>query len=163
MLKLYMTGLDDASQALILEMFNDTWLYEPGRHAQWVHWRAPKCCESDEECVRKAREALRRLLQHFPAVPLLYRWKHWEPALFFAIRGTMLNGVLQFALYQCASSQNIAKMADLDPDNPDLSLSLKQEVRLCKAVKFMTSENIKAATGFVSRQTRFSGQFLFFY
>lgn len=142
-------GLKQESQDLILSVFNDPWRFD---HRTWprgkfVHWCSTGCCASSSDAEAKAREALRLLLQQFPAVPLLYRWKHWEPALHWAIRGTMCNGVLQFALSMCADESSVAKFADLDPDSPDLSFAVKQEVRLSKSVSFLTSGTIQQDLG----------------
>ena len=144
MIRLALQGLDEDKQKTILSVFNDPWHF---RNNSWergdlVHWCSSNCCPSLAETKAKTREALRILLQEYPAIPLLYRWKHWEPALNWAIRGTLCYGVLQLALSMCANQDSISKCQDLDPDSPDLSFALKQEVRLTKSVSFLTSSTI---------------------
>eukprot|EP00435_Cladocopium_sp_Y103_P050187 s1190_g15.t1 len=144
LVKMALSGLPPEAQEIILAVFNDPWRFDPNtwREGCFVHWCTAGCCRSADEAKVKSREALRRLCQEYPAIPLLYRWKHWEPALNWAIRGTFCNGVLQYALSMCSDESSVAKFADLDPDSPDLSFALKQEVRLTKSVAFLTSDSI---------------------
>jgi len=149
LVKMALSGLPPESQEIILAVFNDPWRFDPNtwRDGCFVHWCTAGCCPSAAEAKVKTREALRRLCEDYPAIPLLYRWKHWEPALNWAIRGTFCNGVLQYALSMCSDESSVAKFADLDPDSPDLSFSLKQEVRLTKSVAFLTSDSIRQDLG----------------
>ena len=147
--RLCLQGLSEDNQETILSVFNDPWCFRPDawRSSRVVHWCAAGCCPSPAEARKKIREALRLLLEQYPSIPLLYRWKHWEPALNWAIRGTLCNGVLQLALSMCTDQNSMSKVADLDPDSPDLSFALKQEVRLSKSVSFITSDMIHQNLG----------------
>lgn len=53
-----------------------------------------RCCRNKEETRSKALRLLRSMLLPFPAVPLLYRWKHWSPALCWATRASMIHGLI---------------------------------------------------------------------
>lgn len=141
---LILRGMSEEGKRLCLEMFNEPWF--PAREsesASWTHYCAPGCCSDQQDCVVRAREALRELLQVFPDIPLLYRWKHWEPCLHYAMRGTMIYRFLPVALARSANSKlEEAQVAEMDEDSPDLSFSLKQEVRLSKTISVFRSDSI---------------------
>ena len=141
---LILHGMSEEGKRLCLEMFNEPWF--PAREsesASWTHYCAPGCCSDQQDCVVRAREALRELLQVFPDIPLLYRWKHWEPCLHYAMRGTMIYRFLPVALARSANSKlEEAQVAEMDEDSPDLSFSLKQEVRLSKTISVFRSDSI---------------------
>ena len=144
-----LAGLSAEHKKLILSVFNEPWRFDPNtwREGKFTHWCPPGCCTSAEDANAKTRQALRLLSQGYPAIPLLYRWKHWEPALNWAIRGTLCNGILQYALSMCCDETSMAKFSQIDPDSPDLSFALKQEVRLTKSVSFLTSERVQKDLG----------------
>ena len=104
----------------------------------------PDVAQVSWKAAHGGKQALRVLLQIFPDIPLLYRWKGWEPCLFYCIRGCVVHGFLQFALTHSANVDTVNKLESLDEDSPDMSFSLKQEVRLSKAIKVFNSESIYA-------------------
>ena len=121
-------GMDEGSRSLCLCIFNSPWFEDDGVHincsssaSDWCHWCGPGCCSDEEQFRVKLRVALRAMLQSFPSVPLLYRWKHFEPCLQYIIRGMMVQRVLVFCLNQCTSKENAAELEALDEDSPDLS------------------------------------------
>lgn len=143
-----LAGIPRGDQSVCLQIFNNIW-FQDGvvndcsfAHT-WCHWCGPGCCSDEIEFRARAKQALRALLQVFPDVPLLYRWKHFEPCLQYVIRGSMCHRVLQYCLLACSSPDNQAKLEALDQDSPDLSFSVKQEVRLSKAIAMLTSENFQ--------------------
>ncbi|CAK9011713.1 HMG box domain-containing protein [Durusdinium trenchii] len=147
-----LAGIPRGDQSVCLQIFNNIW-FQDGvvndcsfAHT-WCHWCGPGCCSDEIEFRARAKQALRALLQVFPDVPLLYRWKHFEPCLQYVIRGSMCHRVLQYCLLACSSPDNQAKLEALDQDSPDLSFSVKQEVRLSKAIAMLTSENFQAKMG----------------
>ena len=134
------------------QMFNDPWfmgeMNSPScmDNGTWVHWCPPGCCASESDAYKRGREALRELLEVFCDVPLLYRWKHWEPCLGYVLRGTLIYTFLLFALSRTASQTNQNKLnqdqiQDLDEDSPDLSFAMKQEVRLSKTISAISAES----------------------
>ena len=89
------------------------------------------------EMPRKCENSFRVLCGIFPDIPLLYRWKHWEAAGSYALRGIGVNGVL-VDLLQIAYSKSLPDMeaiaATWDEDDADLQLSVKQDLRVSKTV-----------------------------
>ena len=143
------SGLREEDHKLCMQIFNDIWINGNERSlfrkgGTWTHWCPPGCCASELESRSRGKQALRVLLQIFPDIPLLYRWKGWEPCLFYCIRGCVVHGFLQFALTHSANVDTVNKLESLDEDSPDMSFSLKQEVRLSKAIKVFNSESIYA-------------------
>ena len=126
----------------IVGMFNSNWAEDFQSEGEWVHWCAG-CCTDRSETVAKSRELLRVLLQRHPDVPLLYRWKGWEPAQDYLGLGLAIHGFLPFLVRKCCT--NVAaekKVLELDEDSADLSFALKQEVRMSKTLAFITSPTI---------------------
>lgn len=142
--EMVLAGMSPEDRDLCLTVFNSPW-FEDGvpldcSTSAWCHYCAPGCCSDEKNFKIRVREALRVLLQSFPSIPLLYRWKGFEPCLQYIIRGTMVHKVLQYCLMGCASTDNQNKLEALDEDSPDLSFSVKQEVRLTKATALLTAD-----------------------
>ena len=139
-------SLSVEQRSLLLEMFNSDWRQDYEESGSWTHF-CVGCCSSDEDAKLKARECLRVLFEEFPQVPLLYRWKGWEAAQDYVAIGVLLHGFLKFLVRQCCSksSNRVVAPEELDEDNADLSFGLKQEVRIAKTLKFVTTSTIQAA------------------
>ena len=87
--------------------------------------------------VRKALAYFTLAIGCFPPVPLLYRWKHFEQAASFCLRGLILNRVLVDVLLQVygKSDEDVeATAAEIDEDDPDASFAQRQKVRVGKTV-----------------------------
>jgi len=75
---------------MVLRFYNHDWDLP-----DWYHWCLPGCCEdSDEKSSERGYEILSAATCKFADTPLLYRWKHFEPASSHALRGLYLHGVL---------------------------------------------------------------------
>ena len=57
-----------------------------------IHWCLGQCCGSDEEAFEKCVRAFMQLFGKGFPVPLLYRWKHFEPAADYVLKGLLLHG-----------------------------------------------------------------------
>lgn len=136
--------LNESDRASIVNMFNGHWADSFENTYSWVHF-CDGCCLSREDAVRRARECLRILFERFPQVPLLYRWKGWEPCQNYVAIGVLLHGFLQYLVKLCCDPKNAEKIHSLleqDEDHADFSYAMRQEVRIGKTVKFVTADSI---------------------
>ena len=71
-------------------------------------------------------------------VPLLYRWKAFEPACSYAMRGVVVHK-LYLRLHRAMMTKRKMKdeAAEWDEDDPDINPGLKQEIRMAKTVKLI--------------------------
>ena len=80
---------------------------------------------------------LKLLIGCFPAVPLLYRWKHFEEAASYCLRGLIVNRVLVeilLSLSEKSTAEMEAFAVEIDEDDPNASFASRQQVRVCKTV-----------------------------
>lgn len=63
-----------------------------------VHYCLPGCCRSADEAFSKLETCVIESMTRWPAVPLLYRWKAFEPALSYTLRNLAMHRVLPRAL-----------------------------------------------------------------
>lgn len=98
-------GLTEDDQGFIVSMLNESWLTELPPTGRISHYCHPECCRNTEECNSRMRRTLDLLLGHLFEVPLLYRWKHFEPALHFVARGLAAHSVLCWLWGQCLSNE----------------------------------------------------------
>ncbi|CAE7291626.1 unnamed protein product, partial [Symbiodinium sp. KB8] len=132
------SDLTDAQQDQLLGMLNHRWS-EPLTDGKLQHWCAPGCCSSLPEMRAKMEEALMSSLGNGFEVPLLYRWKHFEPAVDYTLRNTAMHGLLAHIWPQCMNSKqdDILLEQVVDDDAPDLDPSIKQQVRLTRVYRLL--------------------------
>ena len=142
-----LSDLSDEQKTMIVQMFNGCWSDSFEEERSWVHF-CSGCCDSHDHTVTRARECLRILFETFPQVPLLYRWKGWEPCQSYVGIGVLLHGFLPYLVKRCCDPKNVDKVNSLleqDEDHADFSYALRQEVRISKTLKFVTSDSIKVS------------------
>ena len=93
------------------------------------------CCT----CCRKTLAQLKILIGCFPPVPLLYRWKHFEVAASYCLRGLICNRILLDVLLKLFKKtgpeiEQLARDINMDADDADESFANLQQVRVCKTV-----------------------------
>ncbi len=106
-----------------------------------VHYCLPGCCLSERAFRAKRRKALVLAVGVFPDVPLLYRWKAFEPACCFALRGMLIHRMF-LRLYRTMMNNRKNKIqadeyALWDEDDADLQPSEKQQVRMAKTIMML--------------------------
>jgi hypothetical protein len=72
--------------------------------SEWAHWCVNGCCD-DMSFGPRSQKCMSIAFGRYPDVPLLYRWKHFENALSFNLRGVLLHRGLPNAL-----GQSLARM-----------------------------------------------------
>lgn len=92
----------------LLLFFNHSWKKPMEGGNTIVHWCGPGCCSSESHCQDRFKEAIDIALGSFPDIPLLYRWKAFEPAanyvttlcvVAFCIRFGLTFSVLLFEMW----------------------------------------------------------------
>ncbi len=128
--------LSEEEVDLILSVLNDDWTVDFNkRGGQLQHYCLPGCCASSVETRAKARKALKCTIGSFFAVPLLYRWKHFDPATHFTLRNLLIHGLLRFVWEASMSSlfdEDVDLSALIDEDSADLNPATRQKVRMSK-------------------------------
>ena len=138
------TTLDEDAAELILSMLNEDWSQSLSDLGHLTHWCQAGCCRSERHAKSKMKQALQMLLLDAFETPLLYRWKHVEPASEFTLRGLLVHRVLEHAwrssLKEHADDAVVDQdVADLDEDNADLSPAEKQKVRATKVLQLLST------------------------
>lgn len=129
----------------VLAFFNDKWSGDmPGFRI--VHWCSPGCCENEIAAAEKCKTYLELLLGRLPNVPLLYRWKNFEPAVEYAFRGIVLHKLMVVAFsyimgYSSPDPDHVSNddLVLLDADDADLNPAERQRVRMCKTFKYFAA------------------------
>ena len=140
------TTLDEDQAALILTMLNEDWSQNLNDIGHLTHWCETGCCRNERQARSKIKHALQVLLLGAFETPLLYRWKHVEPAAEFTLRGLLVHRVLEH-VWRCSLSQQAddpivdQDVADLDEDNADLSPAEKQKVRATKVLQLLSRQD----------------------
>jgi hypothetical protein len=67
------------------------------RSEEITHWCCPGCCESEQTSLERCLRLFNKIGMRIPDTPLLYRWKHFEPACSFALRGILVHRYLPLA------------------------------------------------------------------
>ena len=142
MLTLCKIDLSEDAVETILSFFNHSWL-EPIVQ-QVVHWCPAGCCQSLEESKQKFGEAFDCLLASIPQVPLLYRWKGFDEAAHYALRGCLCHGLWQVLLQEVAGPKTNDQEHGpiIAEDDPDAAPAVQQKVRLMKTLKLFTEEDV---------------------
>ncbi|CAE6944991.1 unnamed protein product [Symbiodinium sp. CCMP2592] len=130
---------DVEKQEEALAFFNGSW-----NSQGLVHW--------------KALQSLMFLFASVPSPPLLYRWKHWEAAAAFALRGVLFHQGLFESLISAGAAFSGTKhdsesiealianaVLDLDDQDGDADIGKLQQVRLAKTLKLFRSGRIKVS------------------
>ena len=143
------SGISDDNRQLILDVLNDDWnvsLKERGGRLN--HFCFPGCCANDKMCQDKTRTALKMSIGSFFDVPLLYRWKHFDPATEFVFRNILIHRLLEFIWEATMSSvlddTSFELSSFMDADSADLSPAVKQKIRMGKVWHMLTEENMLA-------------------
>ncbi|CAK8986134.1 unnamed protein product [Durusdinium trenchii] len=140
-LNLCTTGWEERDREAVLNFFNDDWTRVLDTGLSITHWCLPGCCNDQHECVSKCKQNLELLLGKAPDVPLLYRWKHFEPCLEYSFRGLAVHQIFAHALcFILGADANEEFSAALEFDDADEDPGLRQRVRLNKTYKFFASE-----------------------
>ena len=145
-LSLCTTGWTAKEQELVLSTFNGDWS-EPMDGFSIMHWCTPTCCQTNGECIDKVKACLELLLP----VPLLYRWKHFEPCLEYAFRGLAIHQIMSqafaFVLSTGGDLEAVEDLPDnvLDADEADLDPGFRQRVRMNKTWKFFSASDCLAS------------------
>jgi hypothetical protein len=87
-------GMSDVDIDELLTICSNLW-----SEAEAVHFCKPGCCENADHFKIRARAILRKVLCNFPDIPLLYRWKMFEPACAYTLRGKCLYDLLMVLIY----------------------------------------------------------------
>ena len=139
--------LSDESCQMILGMLNDDW-NRPLRAncGKLVHYCIPGCCGSDKACQTKMKAALKASVGSFFDVPLLYRWKHFDPAAQFVLRNIIIHNVMSFvweaSMNKSFDDSNIDLAAFIDADSADLAPAMKQKIRMGKVWTMLSEGNM---------------------
>ena len=92
-------------QDFVLKMLNEDWSYDFDQHGL-VHYCGPGCCDSEDICKARVRQALEMVFGTFFDPPLMYRWKGWEPASHYITRGLAIHKLLVNIWTRCMSSDD---------------------------------------------------------
>jgi hypothetical protein len=93
-----------------------------------IHWCLPNCCTSQGDFEVRSREHALLLLGRPPPAPLLYRWKHFDAATSFSLRGVCVHGIYVRVISSALSKEVVADES-LD-ENGEMSPAAKQQWRL---------------------------------
>ena len=104
-----------------------------------VHYCATGCCLDEDTFRKRLRDCLQVLFGRGFSVPLLYRWKHWEPASWYTTRGLLVHGLLPvlWKMARLETADSVDELAALDPDSADMSPALVQQIRSAKVERML--------------------------
>ena len=137
----------------LLCMLNDNWEESIEQlQGKLCHYCVPGCCPDTLSTRRKVRDVLQFCVGRLFAVPLLYRWKHFEAALAYTLRNVSIHGLLAHVWVSCMSDAQDAVLNDelLDMDAADAPPALRQQVRCGKVLRLLQEPGITAARAFTS-------------
>ena len=106
-----------------------------------THWCEARCCRDVKKLVTRSNVCLELLILQGFEVPLLYRWKHVQPAAEFCLRAMLIHGLLEHTWRLSLSEQSdpysepVQELLNYDEDNADLSPAEKQKVRATKVLQ----------------------------
>ena len=165
------SDLSEESVEMILSVLNDDWsvpLRE--RSGKLNHYCPPGCCASDKVCQMKTREALKATVGKFFDVPLLYRWKHFDPAVQFTLRNLLIHQVLmvvwEATMNKVFDEGAIDLASFVDADSADLAPAMKQKIRMGKVWQMLSEDGILVTwlgPGMVVREGLFSRSLTFLF
>ena len=129
--------VSDETRNMIVEMLNDDWTISvKDRGGKLHHYCPPGCCESMKACQIKMKSALKGTVGSFFDVPLLYRWKHFDPAVQFTLRNLVIHGLLimvwEATMNKSFDDGDIDLAAYIDADSADMAPAMKQKIRMGK-------------------------------
>eukprot|EP00439_Symbiodinium_sp_Y106_P067384 s684_g11.t1 len=135
----YMTEEDIS---LVLTTLNECWSLPLSKmNGRLTHWCEARCCRDVKETRYKVKRCLELLILQGFEVPLLYRWKHVQPAAEFCLRAMLIHGLLEHTWRLSLSEQSdpysepVQELLNYDEDNADLSPAEKQKVRATKVLQ----------------------------
>jgi hypothetical protein len=115
-----------------------------------IHWCVCGCCGSDEECLATAIRIASKSLCIHPDTPLLYRWKHWEQAVSYTLRGVRLHNLPRRVLGVTMSRLPVEVPApSADELDENLSFAQRQQIRGQKTLQLLGSANIGVQLGMI--------------
>ncbi len=131
----------------LLLFFNHSWK-KPMEGNTIVHWCGPGCCTTASHCQERFKEAVDIALGSFPDIPLLYRWKAFEPAANYALRGCLLHQIwphlLGAAVRDVDEKEKKHAQESLADDSADATPAVRQQVRLLKTAKLFREDGADA-------------------
>jgi hypothetical protein len=126
--------LRDGDADFLLSFFNSDWSSD-----EPIHWCAG-CCTATSFPAR-AKQAVHTAIAGLPDVPLLYRWKHFEAANSYALRGVGIHGLYLKALTVAKSKTTVVD--EVPDETGELSIVAKQQRRLRVTMAFAKDSNSK--------------------
>ena len=139
LLALCSEGLDPSLQAEFAAFYNHAW--DSG--LLW-HWCLPGCPRGGGDAsATYGFSLLERVFLNFAAVPLLYRWKHFEPSAGYVMRGIIFNfilvTVLRLALADLpeVTEEDVRQASEIDAD---IAPSLRQAIRGKRTLQTLTAK-----------------------
>ena len=118
----------------------------------------------------KTREALKATVGKFFDVPLLYRWKHFDPAAQFTLRNLLIHQILmvvwEATMNKVFDEGAIDLAAFVDADSADLAPAMKQKIRMGKVWQMLSEDGILVTwlgPGMVVREGLFSHSLTFLF
>ena len=136
-LKLFCSGFSGAEMALLLDMFDGDWGQPANMNLQ--HFCPAGCCKNEADFRKRMREALRLAFGGLFDVPLLYRWKNFDPAAEYLGRCTAIHNLLPKIWAMTHSCEESDLLTAWDEDSADLAPSFKQKVRASKVQAMLSS------------------------
>lgn len=132
-LKVCAFDLPDIVQEGMLNMFNSDW--GETYTGSLSHYCVPGCCASQRHTQQKAKDLLSIFLGRFFDVPLLYKWKHFQPSVVYCCRGMLVHQLLRFVWdisFTDKLDDGALDLAVLDEDLPDMQPAQRQKIRGAK-------------------------------
>ncbi len=128
----------------ILEMFNNDWVSNEVKH-----FCLPGCCSSRKHFHERFKQAAILAWGIFPDVPLLYRWKGFEEACSYTMRGIAMHRCLARIYKQVYDKKNAKTYEEIlswDQGERDgaeeLSPSERQQLRMVKTICMLQRPNL---------------------
>jgi len=149
--------VSDETRNMIVEMLNDDWTISvKDRGGKLHHYCPPGCCESMKACQIKMKSALKGTVGSFFDVPLLYRWKHFDPAVQFTLRNLVIHGLLimvwEATMNKSFDDGDIDLAAYIDADSADMAPAMKQKIRMGKVWQLLSEEDIIVTGAMLSHE-----------
>ena len=145
-LALFCGDLSEEARELVVDMLNDDWgkSYTSLDGHGLIHYCTPYCCRDQASFECRMKDALQHVFAGMFDVPLLYRWKAFDPAAEWTGRGLAIHKLLPILWGWCRTDKaDTAPAEDLclwDEDSADIAPAMKQQVRMSKAQVLLNDE-----------------------
>lgn len=130
----------------ILQMFNNDWT-----RSEVKHYCLPGCCSAHRIFREKMKKAAILAWGVFPDVPLMYRWKGFEEACCYTMRGIAMHRCLPKLYKQVYDKKNAKSYEEVlsweqqEFDGAEeLSPAAKQQLRMVKTIDMLHRPNLFA-------------------